>query len=294
MHNLIDFIVRYKYWFVFLLLEGLSLVMLFRYNGYQGSVYFTTANEVIGSVYSFTSSIESYLSLQEHNRQLEADNESLRKELHDLKLKIKAGKMMPGQLSIRDSVYTGYKFVGAQVVNATLHKSNNLMTLDKGTADGIRPEMGVVCSQGAVGVVYMCSRHYSIVVPLLNGTSKVSCRLKGTEYFGTLEWERGNTEVSYMSGVPRHAKVKKGEIVETNGFSDIFPEGIPIGRVVTVGNSTDGMSYRMAVKLFPDFKVLRNVSVITNYSQPERIQLEQVADSQMIDMDELTTGGLIN
>jgi rod shape-determining protein MreC len=96
-----------------------------------------------------------------------------------------------------------------------------------------------------------------------------------------MQWERGDADVSYVNGIPRHAKVKKGDWVETNGYSDIFPEGIPVGRVQKIGDSADGMAYRLTVKLGADFKTLRNVSVITNYTKPERRQLEERADSLM-------------
>ncbi len=277
MRNLIDFLRKYLYWFVFVLLETVSLVTLFNAGGYQECTYLTTANTVVGTIYSFTSSVTSYLDLQTVNRQLEADNEELRKRVNGLERKLRemsSDSMVVGNISLPD-----YEFVSAHVVNSTLHRNNNLITIDKGEADGIRPEMGVVCSRGVVGVVFLTSQHYSVVIPLLNISSKVSCRLRGSEHFGTMQWRRGAVDVSYVAGIPRHAKVRRGEIVETNGFSDIFPSGIPIGRVIDFGDSADGMSYMLRVYLFADFKTLRNVSVITNYSKPERRELEGRADS---------------
>jgi rod shape-determining protein MreC len=171
-----------------------------------------------------------------------------------------------------------YDVVSAQVVNMTLHKANNLITINKGEADGIRPEMGVVCSRGVVGIVYMTSQHYSIVMPLLNVNSKISCRLRHSEFFGSLVWQRGHADIAYVTSVPRHAPVKTKEIVETNGYSDIFPPGLPIGVVQKIGDSPDGMSYFLRVKLFANFPTLREVSVITNYSAPERRALEEMAE----------------
>ena len=170
-------------------------------------------------------------------------------------------------------------------VNSSLILKNNLLTIDKGSKDGIRPEMGVVCSQGVVGIVYLTSRNYSIVIPLLNTSSQISCRMKNSQFFGTMQWQHGDPDISYVNDIPRHAKVEVGEIVETNGYSDIFPEGIPIGKVKKVKDSSDGMSYSLEVELFTDFKTLRNVSIITNYTKPERKALEEKADSlmQMVD-----------
>lgn len=276
MRALIDLLVKGKHWFLFVLLEVISLGLLFSYNGYQKSVYFTTANDVVGTAYSVISSVTSYLNLQTANQRLEADNQRLYREIARMKNELaEAGldTIKPHGLPTR------YEFVSAQVVNSSLHKTNNLITINKGEADGIRHEMGVVCSRGVVGVVYMTSKHYSIIIPLLNEHSKVSCRLRGTEYFGTLSWSRGSALRTFATGIPRHAKVKVRDIVETNGFSDIFPPGLPIGVVAAIGDSPDGMSYLLTVKMFADFATMREVCVITNYTKPERKELEFVADS---------------
>lgn len=276
MKNLIDFFVNYKHWFVFILLEVISLVALFSYNGYQKSVYFTTANGVVGTVYDAISSVSSYLELKTVNSKLEEENENLRKQLVGMKQKLITLGMDSLQV---DSVSATYSLVKAQIVNNSIHRGANLITINKGEADGIRPEMAVVNSCGVVGITYMTSSHYSIVMPLINIHSQISCRVKGTEHFGSLIWKRGDSQVAYASGFPRHAKFKKGQIIETNGFSDIFPPSIPIGKVIKVMNSEDGMSYMLMVKLFAEFSNMRDVSVITNFSAPERVRLEEVADS---------------
>ncbi len=286
MRNLIDFIQKNLYWLVFLLLEAVSLISLFKYNSYQGSVYFTTANKVVGGAYRLTSDVTSYLNLGKENAYLEQQNEQLRSELIELKKKLRKRQPNSTSVTIHDTLLSGYRFVGAQVISSTLHRTNNLLTIDKGSKDGIRPEMGVVCSQGVVGIVYLTSRNYSIVIPLLNVSSQISCRMKNSEFFGTMQWLRGDPDISYVNDIPRHAKVEPGEMVETNGYSDIFPEGIPIGKVKKVKDSSDGMSYSLEVELFTDFKTLRNVSVITNYTKPERQALEAKADSLMQSTEE--------
>ena len=282
MRNLIEFLQRYLYWLVFLVLEVVSLLSLVRYNSYQGSVAFTTANDAVGTAYRLGSNVVAYFHLGTENEALEAENELLRKQLHDLQQQLRqrdaASDSLPEPVEETESEY---RFVLGQVVSMTVHKANNLMTIDKGERDGVRPEMGVVSSNGVVGIVYLTSRHYSVVIPLLNRQSQISCRLRGSAYFGTMQWERGRADYSYVNGIPRHAKVKKGDWIETNGYSDIFPEGIPVGQVVKIGDSADGMAYRLTVKLGVDFNTLRNVSVITNYTKPERRLLEQKADSLM-------------
>ena len=276
MRALIDLIIKNKHWFVFIGLEVLSLAFIFSYNGYQKSVYFTTANDLVGSTYNVISGVTSYLHLQEENQALEQTNEELRRQIIEIQRQIDEHHL--DSILRMPSLPKKYDLVHAQVINGTLHKSNNLLTINKGEADGIRPEMGVVCSQGVVGIVYMTSEHYSIVMPILHVNSKISCRLRNPEYFGSLIWQRGYADIAYVTSIPRHAEVAPKDIVETNGFSDIFPPGLPIGMVHRINDSTDGISYMLRVKLFTNFTTLRNVSVITNYQSAERRQLEEMAE----------------
>ena len=279
MQNLIDFIVKYKHWFVFFLMEGFCLALLFRFNNYQGSVFFTTANSFVGGIYSAVDGVTSYVGLNAVNEKLEAENEMLRAEVHEMKRELASHRI--DTLRFDGFNRVRYHFVVAQIVNATTNHSLNLLTLNKGEKDGIRPEMGVICSSGVVGIVFLTSDHYSTVMPLINVKSKVSCQLKEHLSFGTMEWEFGSCEFGYMTGVPLHIKASVGEVVETNGHSDIFPSGIPLGTVERLGQSDDGLSQKLTVKLAVDYTAVRNVSVITNYHHAEKRTLEFQADSLM-------------
>ena len=279
MQNLIDFVVKYKYWFAFFLMEGFCLALLFRFNNYQGSVFFTTANSMVGGIYSTIGGVTSYVGLGKANKQLEAENELLRAEIHEMKRELAAHRI--DTIQFEGFKRSRYHFVGAQVINVTTNHSHNLLTLDKGTKDGIKPEMGEVCSSGVVGIVYLTSDHYSIVMPIINMKSRISCQLKEHLSFGTIEWQFGSSDYAYMTGLPLHIKAAKDEVVETSGHSDIFPSGIPIGKVESFGQSSDGMSQSLKVHLAVDFTTIRNVSVITNYDHAEKKKLEFVADSLM-------------
>ena len=300
MQNLIDFILKYKYWFTFFLMEGFCLAILIRFNNYHGSVYFTTANSLVGGIYTAADGVTSYINLGTVNAQLEADNISLRDEVQAMKHELASHRI--DTIKYEGFNRTRYKYIGAQIINATTNRSNNvlipdsvfyefklkgtrsdnnLLTLDKGSDDGIRPEMGVICSSGAVGIVYLTSAHYSIVMPLINVKSKISCSLKHHNAFGTMEWKFGDIRSAYMTGIPLHIPIDKDEIVETNGFSDIFPSGIPIGTVESTEQSTDGLAYTIKIRLAVDFASVRNVSVITNYNHAEKTRLEFQADSLM-------------
>lgn len=276
MGNLLEFLVRYKYWLVFLMLEAVSLVVMFRFNSYQGSVFLTSANAVSGTYYSAVSGVTSYLNLKSVNRQLSSDNVRLQQRINQLENELNA--LIADSLPLA-GLEASNNLIDAEVVNSTLHRNANLLTINRGTADGVHPEMGVVCSAGVVGIVALASEHYSIVMPLINVDSHISCRLKDTEYFGTMQWEHGDAMISYVTDIPRHANVECGETVETNGFSDIFPAGLPIGEVVDFTSSSDGLDYLLRVKLYVDFSTLRDVSVIADYVNEERKLLEKEAES---------------
>lgn len=276
MGNLLEFLVRYKYWLVFLMLEAVSLVVMFRFNSYQGSVFLTSANAVSGTYYSAVSGITSYLNLKSVNRQLSSDNVRLQQRINQLENELNV--LIADSLPLA-GLEASNKLIDAEVVNSTLHRNANLLTINRGTADGVHPEMGVVCSAGVVGIVALASDHYSIVMPLINVNSHISCRLKDSEYFGTMQWEHGDAMISYVTDIPRHANVECGETVETNGFSDIFPAGLPIGEVVDFTSSSDGLDHLLRVKLYVDFSTLRDVSVIADYVNEERKLLEKEAES---------------
>lgn len=268
--KLLDFLSKYNYWFVFILLEVISLFALFRFNGYQGSVWFTSANTVAGKVLEGQSKVLSYLALSENNQALTRHNVMLEHRIAQLEHKLEKMDTKRSYTEQRtDSLLRPYHLLDAYVVNNSVLLQDNYITINRGEVDGVRPEMGVVCGTGVVGIVYLTAPHYSIVLPVLNSKSNISCRLRHSGYFGYLNWDGGNPLYAWMNDVPRYAKIKPGDVIETSGFSAVFPEGLFIGRVKQVSNSTDGLSYKIKVHLGTDFARLRDVSVILSPAQNE-------------------------
>jgi len=132
-----------------------------------------------------------------------------------------------------------------------------------------------------VGVVYMPSQHYSIVIPVLSSKSNISVAIRGRGYYGYLHWTGGASDLAYVDDIPRHAHFRLGDTVETSGYSSIFPQGIIVGRILHVYNSRDGLSYRVQVKLSTDFSNLRDVCVIDNTGMEERINLLRAAEDSL-------------
>ena len=162
----------------------------------------------------------------------------------------------------------------AHVVKNTLNRADNYITLDQGSLDGIRPDMGVVDANGVVGIVYKTSPHYALVISLLSSKSSLSCKIVGSEYFGYLRWEGGDSRYAYLKDLPRHAELNKGDTVVTSGYSAMFPEGIMVGVVDDLTDSHDGLSYLVKVRLATDFGKVKNVRVLSRGGYYEQQGLE--------------------
>ena len=284
MHNLTEFLAKHNHWFVFLVLEVVSMVLLFRYNSYQGSVWFSSANAVTGKVYEWDSAVESYFSLSSVNSQLTQRNVLLEQQvraLNDSIAHLTHSQVTAVERLARMTPFQGCKLLPAQVVTNTVNRYNNLITIDKGAADGVKRDMGVVCGMGVVGIVYLVSEHYSIVIPVLNGHSNISCTIQGRGYFGYLRWRGGSSQLAYLEDVPRHAHFKLGDYVVTSGYSSVFPSGVMVGKVLHVFNSADGLSYRVQVKLSTDFARLRDVCLVDDSALQERIDLMRAAQDSI-------------
>ena len=280
MHNLTEFLAKHNHWFVFLVLEVVSMVLLFRYNSYQGSVWFSSANAVTGKVYEWDSAVESYFSLSGVNSQLTQRNAFLEQQVRMLDDSIaRLTRSQEAAVTRLSSMvpFQGCRLIPAKVVANMVNRYDNLITIDKGSADGVKRDMGVVCGMGVVGIVYLVSEHYSIVIPALNSHSNISCTIQRRGYFGYLRWRGGSSQLAYLEDVPRHAHFKLGDNVVTSGYSSVFPPGVMVGKVLHVFNSADGLSYRVQVKLSTDFARLRDVCLVDDSALQERIDLMRAA-----------------
>lgn len=284
MHNLTEFLAKHNHWFVFLVLEVVSMVLLFRYNSYQGSVWFSSANAVTGKVYEWDSAVESFFSLSGVNSQLTQRNAFLEQQVRMLDDSIaRLTRSQEAAVTRLSSMvpFQGCRLIPAKVVANMVNRYDNLITIDKGSADGVKRDMGVVCGMGVVGIVYLVSEHYSIVIPALNSHSNISCTIQRRGYFGYLRWRGGSSQLAYLEDVPRHAHFKLGDNVVTSGYSSVFPPGVMVGKVLHVFNSADGLSYRVQVKLFTDFARLRDVCLVDDSALQERIDLMRAAQDSI-------------
>lgn len=300
MRNLLAFLARFVHVLLFVVLEVISFVLVFRYNNYQGSAWFSSANAIAGTISSASASVSQFFSMAENNRQLTERNFILEQQLQYLHGRLvdlnqqawldsaivatqrpdSVGPKATFSQRMAVAMHTelsDYKTIPARVVGIEQDRNNNLLTINRGSSDGIRPDMGVVSGTGVVGIVYLTSSHYSVVIPLINQRSSVSCAVGQHGYFGYLTWDGSSIEEAWLDDVPRHARCRIGDAVYTSGYSAVFPRGTMVGHVLKIRNSDDGLAYKLRVKLTTDFSRLRDVRVIDNTPMQERLKLLQSA-----------------
>jgi rod shape-determining protein MreC len=273
---ILDFLIKHNHWFLFIILEGISLVLVVSFNNYQKATMFTSANSIAGNIYSAITDVNSYFGLKSENKALVEQNRDLMNniELLNARLREYEDSASIAEITHAAQYHEGFCYKAARVVNNSISKTNNYITIDKGTSHDIQGQMGVFNNQGVIGVTIASSENFSVVLPLLNSKSIISCRVKGSTLC-TLKWNGNDTRHSYLIDLPRYELFERGDTVYTSGFSSIFPAGIPLGRIEKLEDSADGQSYRARVELFVDFTNIDNVFVVGHSNREEQKELEQ-------------------
>lgn len=265
MRNLIDFLIKYSTWFVFAFYVIVSCIFLFDKNPYQHHVYMTSAGRLTAGIYDLSHNITSYFNLRETNEELQLQNARLEEELLGMKatLQMYQEKYYADTMVAPEPLHP-YRFIIASVINNSIHRPYNYITINKGAKDGIKPEMGVVDQNGIVGVVNIVGDSYSRLISLLNPNFRLSCKVKGNEAFGSLVWDGKDPQIALLEELPRHTIYTTGDTVVTSGYSAMFPEGIPVGIVTGSEKTIDDNFYTLRVKLLTDFSRLSTVRVISS------------------------------
>lgn len=263
MYNLIRFIQKHHFVLLFLVLEVLCIVMLTYSQNFHRQKRINTTNDIVGRIYETGTSIGDYFRLGKINTELAEENAMLRR-----------------QLSVVTDTLTGfieevnadtiYEFIPARVVNNTVNRPNNYIMINKGRADGIEKDMGVISSDGIVGIVSDVSLHYASVMSLLHSYTTISVRLKNNDdQLATLRWENTNYRYGYIDGIPTHLKLHQGDTVVTSSYSYIFPENLMAGTVMELDPSPSGTLNRARIRFSTDFSSLKNVYVIHHTNKAE-------------------------
>jgi len=276
MRNIFLFISRYRTFFVFLILQGVSLWFLFNYNRFHRARFLGIANEMTGRVNAQYNKVEDYFTLKEENLRVHKLNDSL------LNLLSRNFNQRDTSMQlIQDSVpydtlgnYRRYVLRPATVVYNTVNSQKNYIQLNRGASNGIKDNMAVVNSDGSIiGVIVNVSANFSQAMSLLHVQQSVSASLKKTGDFGTIEWDGKDPRFLMLKRIPKTVDVKTGDTVLTSPVSFNFPPGYMVGTIADVKlDNTTGM-YLLKVKPAANFFNLQQVHVIENIERNEQVEL---------------------
>jgi rod shape-determining protein MreC len=273
MERLFYFFFQYRAFFIFLTLEVVCAWLIVSSNHFQSAQFFNSSNTLVANINNFSYGVKEYFSLRETNLSLADENAWLRTRLEQ-RLQV-----LPTPTSIiNDTTFTNrYEFVSAKVVNNSVSRSTNFITIDKGSNSGLEEGMAVISSGGAVGKVKATSTHYSVVTSILNTDVMVSAMLKRTGHFGTAQWDGLDPLFVSLNYIPRHVKPLVGDTIVTSGYNTIFPANIMIGTIEEYELSDAALFYQIKVKLSQDFQKLTYVEIVKSNLKSEQDSLESTS-----------------
>ncbi len=269
MRNLFRFLLRNYFFLMFLLLEIISMILIVSNNNFQRVKFINSSNSIAGSFYSSYNSVSDYFSLRKENEKLARENAMLRNQLQRYQ--------MAGAIAVQGTDSIGgqlFEYMSAKVISNSVNRQFNYITLDKGSIHGIKPDMGIICPDGVVGVITNVSPYFSTALSLLNKRLSIPAKIKNSNFFGSLVWDGKSATSAELNDIPFHVQLAEGDTVVTSGFSTVFPEGIQIGTIKEFNTASGSNFYHIAVQLTTEFRSLNYVQIITNKRRQEQKQLE--------------------
>ncbi|MBR1643764.1 MAG: rod shape-determining protein MreC [Bacteroidales bacterium] len=269
MRYLFEFIKRYNFVFLFLLLEVVAIVLLAQSTFYQNSRLVTWANAVSGRWNQGVGKVTHYFSLKEENDRLAAENATLRAQVAASFI-----HYTDSVFTIDDTVYhQRYSYTEAQIIKRSRNGQRNYLMINKGQKQGVRPDMAVISPQGVVGVVVNTTANFATVMPILHPESRNSVKVKRINSSGTLLWEGGDYRFAVVTDIPTTHQLYKNDTIITSGFAHDFPEGIPVGYVESLASLSGTGFYKLTIRLATDFANLDHVYIIDNHFKAEQESL---------------------
>jgi rod shape-determining protein MreC len=261
---------RNNFTLLFVILWSLSFLLIIRNNNFQQVSVFNSTNKVVASVLEAVNYVKEYINLKENNASLARENSNLKSLMPDTWYENKALRTL-----VNDTLRTQqYSFINARVVNNSINRRSNYLTLDKGSIHGIEKDMGVISSAGVVGIVKDVSEHYSTVMSVLHKNTRISTRFQNSNYFGSLVWDGIDSKEATLLEIARHVKFKTGDTLVTTVYSAIFPEGVMVGVVKNSELKTGDNFYKITVTLSTNFNNLSHVYIVDNLLKNEQQELE--------------------
>lgn len=269
MQQIINFLIRYKTFLLYILLLLISFVFTFQSHSYHQSKFLNSSNYFTGSMYQLSDNITSYFELKKENQTLLKENEILRNQLYN----------QDTYAAKQDTNKLRYNVVSARVIKNSYANQRNYITINKGKQDSIQQDMGVITDKGILGIVENTSKGFAAVQSILNEKSKINAKIKNSNHFGSLIWDTKNYTSVQLVDIPRLAPLSIGDTIVTGAMSSIFPENIPIGTISKFDLDSSKSFYFIDVTLFTDMTNVKNVFIITNLNRNEILKLETETQS---------------
>ena len=276
MSKLINFFLRYHASFLFIALEIFAFILIFNTQDLQRQAMLNSSNGVTAWFHNQTGQVQEYFHLRRLNDSLLEENVRLKNHLNDAK-----EFYLVGSDSVKDTIQKQiYSYSTAKVVKKSTSRPNNMFTINKGSADGIKQDMGVISAKGIVGVVRDVSQHFSTVTPVIHREFRLTTVVDSLGYLGQLRWQGRNADYAALEDIPPHVGLAKGLKIYTTGYSSIFPAGIEVGKITSFEKSSKRNFYDVEIKLATDFHKLQYVYVVDYLYKEERKKLEELSDAQ--------------
>ncbi len=278
MFQLVEFFSRNRNFIFFVLLEVFSFWLIVQSNSYWSATYFNTSNYYVAKILTVSNSIREYTHLREINENLAQENLKLNSLVAQLQQQNSTNAPAGYE---PDSLFANrFTFKVGKVIVSETSRANNYITIDKGSADGILPGMGVISATGVVGKVRSCSEHFSVITSILHSQFMVSTRLVRSGEIGPVRWESKDPSLVSMMDVSRYKKVMKGDSAVTSNFNSVFPPGIMVGTVKSVRIRPDQTFYDIDLNVATDFASLSYVYVVQNRLLTEQETLQKPLDEE--------------
>lgn len=271
MQQIINFIIRYKNFLLYIFLLIISLTFTIQSHSYHQSSFFNSSNWIAGNIYGISHGITTYFDLDEENERLLLENERLRDQLFN--------KESLSEIKI-DTSNIKYTIVSGQVIKNSYADNRNYITINRGKKDSVKQDMGVITDLGILGIVENTSNKFATVQSILNENSNINAKIKNTNHFGSLIWDAKTYNVVQLIDIPRLVPLTVGDTIVTGAMSSIFPENIPIGTIKKFDLDISKSFYRIDVDLFNDMTNIKNVYVINNLNRKEVLELEEVSNNE--------------
>ena len=263
MRNLIELINKHNHLLLFVILEIFALFLIIQNSQFHKAAFLNSTNGITANYFYLVNNIREYFLLNRTNEMLMLENAKLK-------------SLISYQSSDSLASIDPYNYISATIINNSVAKANNYLTLDKGEIDGIKKGMGVITNKGVIGIIKETSKRYSTVLSILHSQSKLSVTIKKNNHFGSLQWDGNSYKKARVYDIPSHVNINIGDTIATSGFSYIFPSKIDVGVICEVDTEKDDKFHKINMAFIEDLKQLRYVNVCKSLNKNEKLNLEKI------------------